>query len=176
MKQSDRQEFMELITDVLAFYKQDVSDFAISVWWQACQNFEMEQVRKALTAHAMCPDRGQFSPKPADLVRALQGTHTDRALLAWNKAYQAISQFGAYNGCDLGDPASHAAIQSMGGWVKFCQSEVDELPFLQKRFCDFYRTYTTRGVQDAPQRLIGISETENAARGLMKPQAVELLK
>jgi hypothetical protein len=64
----------------------------------------------------------------------------------------------------------------MGGWVKFCQSEVDELPFLQKRFCDFYRTYTTRGVQDAPQRLIGISETENAARGLMKPETVELLK
>ena len=176
MKASDKQEFMELITDVLAFYKQDVSNFAISVWWQACQQYDIEQVRKALTAHAMCPDRGQFAPKPADLVRALHGTHTDRALLAWNKAYQAISQYGAYSGCDLEDPASHAAIHAMGGWVKFCQSQIDDLPFLQKRFCDFYRTYSTRGVEDAPKRLIGIAETENAAKGFIKINEVELLK
>jgi hypothetical protein len=175
MKASDKPQFMELITDVLAFYKQDVSDFAITVWWQASQNFELEQVRKALTSHAMDPEKGQFPPKPADLVRMLQGTHTDRALLAWNKAYKAISQVGAYQTLDLGDPIAHAAIQTLGGWPKFCQSQVDELPFLQKRFCDFYRTYTTRGVEDAPTRLSGISATENGARGFIESNVQPLL-
>lgn len=175
MKQSDFPEFAGLISDVMAFYKQDVSEFAMSVWWQACINFDLEQVRKALTAHAMDPDRGQFSPKPADIVRALQGTHTDRALLAWNKAYKAISQVGAYQTVDLGDPIAHAVIQSMGGWPKFCQSQVDELPFLQKRFCDFYRTFNTRGVEDAPAQLAGISSIENGAKGQIGFDAPVLL-
>jgi hypothetical protein len=166
---------MELITDVLAFYRQDVSDFAISVWWQACQQYDLEQVRKALTSHAMDPEKGQFPPKPADLVRALQGTHTDRALLAWNRAYKAISQVGAYQTLDLGDPIAHAAIQSIGGWPQFCQSQVDELPFLQKRFCDFYRAYTARGVEDAPLRLSGISAIQNGARGFIEADVHPLL-
>lgn len=175
MKQSDFPAFAALLSDVMAFYRQDVSEFAMSVWWEACKSFDLEQVRKSLTAHAMDPERGQFPPKPADLVRSLQGTHTDRALLAWNKAYKAISQVGAYQTLDLGDPIAHAAIQSLGGWVKFCQSGVDELPFLQKRFCDFYRTYTSRGVEDAPKRLAGISDTDNAARGYLKTDTETLL-
>lgn len=175
MKQSDFPEFAGLISDVMAFYKQDVSEFAVSVWWQACANFDLEQVRKALTAHAMDPDRGQFSPKPADIIRALQGTHTDRALLAWQKAYKAISQIGAYQTANLGDPAAHAAIESMGGWPKFCQSQVDELPFLQKRFCDLYRTFSTRGVEDAPLQLAGISSIENGARGFATDESSTLL-
>lgn len=175
MKQSDFPDFAALLSDVMAFYKQDVSDFAMSVWWQACQTFDLEQVRKALTSHAMDPEKGQFPPKPADLVRMLQGTHTDRALLAWNNAYKAISQVGAYQTLDLGDPIAHAAIQTLGGWPKFCQSQVDELPFLQKRFCDFYRTYTTRGVEDAPARLSGISATENGARGFIESNVQPLL-
>lgn len=175
MKTNDKPQFMDLITDVMAFYKQDVSEFAMSVWWQACNNFDLEQVRKALTAHAMDPERGQFPPKPADLVRSLQGTHTDRALMAWNRAYKAISQVGAYQTLDLGDPIAHAAIQSLGGWPKFCQSQVDELPFLQKRFCDFYRTFTTRGVEDAPERLSGISSIENSAKGRISADSPTLL-
>ena len=175
MKQSDFPEFAGLISDVMAFYKQDVSEFAVSVWWQACANFDLEQVRKALTAHAMDPDRGQFPPKPADIIRALQGTHTDRALLAWNKAYMAISQFGAYQTVNLGDPIAHAVIQSLGGWPKFCQSKIDEMPFLQKRFCDFYRTFNTRGVEDAPAQLSGISSIENGATGRLTVDSPALL-
>jgi hypothetical protein len=72
MNESQKPDFVKMITEVLAFYKQDTSRFAISVWWEAAKHFDFEQVSKALTAHAMDPDRGQFPPKPADLVRQLQ--------------------------------------------------------------------------------------------------------
>jgi hypothetical protein len=165
MHPSDRAPFATLMTQALAFYRQDVTDFTLDVWWQACQPFEVEQVRKALTAHAMDPDRGQFPPKPADLVRQLQGTHGDRALLAWGKVYDSMRSVGAYSSIDFGEPAIHAAIIDIGGWVALCRSAVDELPFWQRRFCDAYRTYTARGAPDAPLRLTGDHDATNAALG-----------
>lgn len=166
MTPGDRKPFAELMTQAMAFYRQDVTDFTLGVWWEACQAFELEQVRKALTRHAMDPDRGQFAPKPADLVRQLRGTHTDRALLAWGQAYEAMQSVGAYASPDLGDPIAHAVIVDMGGWPAICRSDLDALPFTQKRFCDTYRTYAARGnTADMPQRLIGESEASNAALG-----------
>ena len=168
MNPPDRAPFAQLMTQVLAFYRQDVTDFTLDVWWEACRNFDLEQVRKALTAHAMDPDRGQFAPKPADLVRQLRGTHTDRALLAWGRVFEAMSSVGAYRSPDLGDPIAHAVIVDMGGWPTLCRSDNDALPFTQKRFCDTYRTYAARGeISTMPLRLVGESEASNAALGFV---------
>lgn len=165
MRQSDAGQFQELLTDALAFYRQDVSEFALSVWWAACERFELEQVRKALTAHAMDPERGQFAPKPADVVRVLQGTHTDRSLMAWGKVYEAMTRVGAYASVVFDDAAIHAAIEDMGGWPQVCRSDVDALPFLQRRFCDTHRAYAMRPGHPYPPRLIGDTEAKNRLDG-----------
>lgn len=165
MTPRDQAAFGQLLTDALAFWRQDVTTFTLSVWWEACLRFELEQVRKALTAHAMDPERGQFAPKPADLVRQLQGTHTDRALLAWGRVWDAMQSTGAYRSVDFGDPIAHAAIVDIGGWVSLCRINLDDLPFVQKRFCDAYRLYSARGKPDAPLRLAGESELTNTQSG-----------
>lgn len=175
MQASDRKEFAKLIGDALAFWRQDVTDFTLSVWWEACQSFTLEQVRKALTAHAMHPERGQFAPKPADFVRELSGTYTDRALLAWGRVTRAMSEVGAYATVDFGDPVIHATVRELGGWAAICRAPNDEQPFLQKRFCDFFRTYTTRGVAEAPLALQGDHDTVNASVSLESPDQVRRL-
>ena len=54
MRASDRKAFSDLLTDALAFYGQTTSRFALDVWWQACQGFELEQVSiKAKTNKGM---------------------------------------------------------------------------------------------------------------------------
>lgn len=166
MRPDDKAAFKALLTDVMAFYRQDVSKFALTVWWAACERFELEQVRKAMTAHAMDPERGQFAPKPADIVRQLQGTHTDRSLIAWGKVHEAMARVGAYRTVAFDDPCIHLAIEDMGGWVTLCRSTIDELPFVQKRFCDAYKAYAGR--QDRPKHppvLMGLHDAENARMG-----------
>ncbi len=171
MQQRDAEAFQRLMSDAMAFYRQDVSEFALGVWWQACRAFDLEQVRKALTAHAMDPERGAFPPKPADIVRQLQGTHTDRALMAWGKVFDAMQSVGAYSSIDFGDAATHAAITDMGGWPALCRIDLDTLPFVQKRFCDFYRVYSARGASDAPLQLAGEHALTNAALGYSTREA-----
>lgn len=165
MQQADKVKFSALITDVLAFYKQDVSKFAVSVWWQACEPFDFEQVSKALSAHAVDPERGQFAPKPADVVKVLAGTKTDRARLAWGKAFDAMQRVGAYQSVAFDDPVIHAVIEDLGGWTKLCRSDMKELSFIEHRFCESYRAYSGRPDLSYPAKLIGEYEAVNRHEG-----------
>lgn len=164
---------MRLLTDAFAFYGQNVSKFALDVWLQACQPFDMEQVSRAFTAHAMDPEKGQFPPRPADLVRVLQGTQTDRALVAWSKAYDAIRMVGAWQSVAFDDGVIHAVIEDLGGWPTFCASKIDDLPFVSRRFCEAYRAYARRPALAYPRWLSGLAESENSLHG--QPIAAPLL-
>lgn len=172
MRESDMTQFRKLLTDAMAFYRQDVSPFALSVWWQACQGFELEQVSKALTRHAMDAERGQFAPKPADLVRQLSGTVSDKAMLAWGKTLDAASRVGAYTDVVFDDPAIHAVIEDLGGWPKFCRTETKDLSYLQHRFSQSYTAYVGRGEFDYPRRLMGDRSPDDVytKRGLPPPK------
>lgn len=165
MQPTDRSKFQDLMTDALAFYRRDLSRFALSVWWQACQPFDFEQVAKALTAHAMDAERGRFAPMPADIVRQLQGTQTDRSLIAWGKVLDAIQRVGAYQSVVFDDGAIHAAIEDMGGWVKLCRGNSDDLPHVQRRFCETYRVYAKRPDIAYPPKLLGEHEVTNLLSG-----------
>jgi hypothetical protein len=155
MHPNDEPTLIALITDALAYYRQNVSEFTLSVWCQACQPFTLEQVSKALTAHATDPERGQFAPKVADLVRILAGTHTDRAALAWGKVHEAMGAVGAYTDVVFDDPAIHAAIEDLGGWPKVCRTEIAELSYTQHKFCESHRAYSQRVEFNYPRRLMG---------------------
>lgn len=155
MKQSEKSEFAQLLTEVMAYYGKDASPFTLSLWWDACCSVSFDQVKKALNAHAMDAERGVFAPKVADIVRALQGTASDRATLAWGKVLSAISAVGAYQDVVFDDPAIHAAITDCGGWQKVCRGEMSELSYLQHRFCQAHKAYTERGKFDYPKLLCG---------------------
>ena len=78
MQSHDLSQFRQLLTDVMAYYGKDCSKFMLSVWWQALNAFDLEQVQSSLQRHATDAERGQFAPKVADIGRLLQGTTTDR--------------------------------------------------------------------------------------------------
>jgi len=172
MKSTDKPKLWALVSDVLGYYRQPVSEFTLAVWWQACQPFALEQVSKALTTHATDPERGQFAPKVADIVRILSGTYTDRAQLAWGKALEAMGSVGAYTDVVFDDPAIHATIEDLGGWPKVCRAETKELSYLQHRFCESHKAYTGRGKFDYPRRLMGdrSPDHEYEKKGLSPPK------
>jgi hypothetical protein len=174
MQAADRADFKALLTDALAFYRQDVSKFSLTVWWAACAPFDFEQVAKAFTAHATDAERGRFPPMPADIVRQLQGTQTDRSLLAWGKVYEAMQRVGAYTSVVFDDPAIHAVIEDLGGWVALCRSEADALPHTQRRFCEAHRAYARRPDLPYPPVLLGAHEADNrlAGKASAKPMLI----
>ena len=172
MKPHDFEEFSALLSDVMAFQRQSVTQFTLSVWWQACQQFEMEQVRKVFTEHILDPDRGQYPIKPSDLTRLLIGTKTDRALVAWGKVLDGMQRVGAYQSVGFDDPIIHIVVEDLGGWIGVCRCDLKELGHVERRFCDAYRAYATRPLGAYPSRLPGESELENRTAGRRLPAPV----
>lgn len=172
MHPNDKPALVAMVTDVLAYYRQPVSEFTLSVWCQACQPYTLEQVSKALTAHATDAERGVYAPKVADMVRILSGTHTDRAALAWGKVHEAMGTVGGYQDVVFDDPAIHAAVEDCGGWPKMCRTELKELSYLQHRFCESHKAYTGRGTFDFPRRLAGdrSPDSDYAKKGIPLPR------
>lgn len=173
MLRDDFRRFGVALSAVAELHGKAISEGAMTLWWQALQRFEIEQVEAALRRCVEDPDGGQFMPKPADLIKRLDGTATDRSLIAWGKVLDAMQRVGAYTSVAFDDPAIHAAIVDIGGWTQVCRGEVAELPFLQRRFCDAHKAYSTRGGSfDYPARLVGANEADNALRGHASPPPV----
>jgi hypothetical protein len=148
MTSHDRSEFAALLAEVLGFYRQQTSPFAMSVWWEACKGFELAQVRQAMTAHALDPDRGHFAPMPADIIRALVPSSNDAAHKAWGQLLEQVRAVGSYGNPKIDDTARNA-LAAMGGWGTLCRSDERELPFLQKRFIDGYKQHLEQDKREA---------------------------
>lgn len=174
MNPSQKADFYALIADVLGYWKQDVSEFALTVWWNGCQGYEFRDVSRALSDHATDPDKGQFAPKVADIVRILGGTKTDRSLREWGRVHEAMGRVGAYTDVDFGDGATHAAIRDMGGWPKLCRTSTDQLSYLQHRFCELYKANDGRENDATP--LMGDRSPDEMyrKRGLPAPSPMRI--
>ena len=171
MQDSDRKAFGELIAAVYAYHRTPVSPAIITMYWRGCQRWSLEQVTHAVDVLTQDPEAGKWVPKIGDIARVLEGTSTDRAALAWGRVHEAMSSVGAYSDVDFGDPAIHAAIQDLGGWPKVCRADMRELGFMQHRFGEAYRAYSTRGAPGAPASLMGdrSPDAEYEKRGLPAP-------
>lgn len=166
MQNNDRLSFAELIANIYAFYGRDSSDFALSVWWEAMKPFDFAAVADAMNRHCVNPDTGQFMPRPADVVRMLQGSTQDSAMVAWAKVDKGIRQVGTYASVAFDDPIIHRVIHDMGGWVSLGQKDEREWPFVAKEFENRYRGYRVRSeTPEYPKVLIGIAEAQNSTEG-----------
>jgi hypothetical protein len=165
MQASEKPQFAQRVGQVLGFYGQPFNHFAVAMWWQACQEFELDQVAAALARHIADPERGTVAPMPADVVRCLQGTHSERSLLAWSKVLSAMQRVGAYSSVAFDDAAIHAAIDDLGGWPQLCREPLEVLAQTQRRFCHAYQVHVKAGVLVYPGLLLGESDSENQIKG-----------
>lgn len=97
---------------------------------------------------------GNQLPDLVELLAILQAgdvADEDLAALAWDEVQGAVGRAGSYRSVAFDDPAIHLALQSMGGWVRFCAEK--ESPFLRKEFEKLYqvnsRSIRRRGVEGA---------------------------
>lgn len=175
MREADFETFAALLAAEAEIRNaKPLSEGALLLWWQRMARFELEQVQRALDRHSQDAERGRFMPQPADLIRFLEGSTTDRAALAWGKAIDAASRVGGYQDVVFDDPAIHATVEDLGGWPKFCRTEAKDLSYLQHRFCQSYGAYTDRGAFDYPRRLTGDRSPDEmyTKRGLPPPKPV----
>ena len=166
MQVDDFQKFHDGIAGVMGFYGKSLSRFALDVWWTALKSYELPAIIDAFNRHLANPDAGQFAPKPADIIRMLQGSTQDSALRAWAKVDRAVRSVGTYCDVVFDDALIHRVIQDMGGWIGLGTKSEAEWPFVAKEFENRYRGFRSRNEHPpyAPV-LIGIATAHNEPKG-----------
>ena len=178
MTEHDRDEFRAIIEQLWTLYnqKQKPETMQIAGYWEALKVYSLVDVRTALNTHYTNPDNGQFLPKPADLVRLLQGDSQSQAGQASTKVDKALRIHGPYRDVCFDDPIIHKVIADMGGWVHFCtRSNDDDYVFQIKEFENRYQAYVNRPPAEYPRLLTGISAHGNGVRGYQRKELPALV-
>lgn len=159
MNKNDLEDFAKIITSISELYGKNITEFMLDTYWNALEKFEFEEIKQAIQKHVSNPDNGQFMPKPADIVRFIDGSSGTQAFHAWSLVELSARSIGANKTVIFDDPIIHAVIWDMGGWIRLCHTEMKELPFRAKDFEKRYAGYVIRPPQSYPKKLTGIWES-----------------
>lgn len=166
MHDTDKPRFADLLSDVMAYYGKDATDFMLSIFWDSLKRFDIEDVSRAFTVHAQNPDSGQFAPKVADIMRMIEGSTQTQGMLAWSKVQKAIRSVGKMRSVAFDDPLIHAVIYDMGGWYALCSCNDEDLPFKARDFEKRYQGYrSSRELPEFQAYLVGGHEADNRLNG-----------
>lgn len=171
MRQNEKSDFVKMLTAVAELYGKKISSALLSIYWAAFERFNFDDVRRAINQHVNNADVGQFMPKPADIIRYLEGDSETHALQAWSKVESTIRRVGTYASVAFDDPIIHAVIIDMGGWSTLCTMRIEEMPFRANEFMKRYRGHFRRHPKQYPKYLTGIFEHTNRVNGYFDPES-----
>ncbi len=173
MHQHDSKAFAEIFQNVCELYGKAISDRVLNIWWKALQPYDLSAIKEAFGRHSRNTDGGRFFPRPADVVRMLEGSTEDAALQAWAQVDQVVRRVGVHESVVFGDPLIHRVLQEMGGWIALGSKQETDWPFVQKEFVARYRGYRERSETPAyPPVLIGTTEAQNTSEGFQSAPPV----
>lgn len=162
----DEQRVAAALMACMNLYGKQTSTDVLDLYVRALSRYSTDDILRALEVHLLDPDVGQFAPKPADIVRRIQGSNTTAGARAWARVADAVRSVGSWRTVVFDDPLIHACIDAMGGWIKLCAMKEDEQPFRAKDFERLYIGYKQQGATPAyPKKLIGRAEAQNALDG-----------
>ena len=165
MQNHDLIEFTATLVNIGELYSKAISEMLTDLYWQSLKGFEWQDIKQAFKAHIHNPDSGQYFPKPADLVRFIEGSGETKALLAWAKVSKAIVQIGAYQSIVFDDPLIHIVLEDLGGWIKLCATPTKEIPFRASEFQKRYMIFVAKPPDHYLKYCCGLIETINTKTG-----------
>jgi hypothetical protein len=161
MHDVDRTEFYAVWVALADLYGKTIQPKSAEIVFAVLRRYDIGTIKRAIAAHLADTESGQFMPKPADIIRQIEGGSDVRALNAWTKVDDAIRNVGSWASLVFDDPAIHCCVEDMGGWMQFASVTNDELPFLRNQFTKRYQGYITNPPTRWAKRLMGEGGTES---------------
>ncbi len=144
MTDREKPEFMKLLISTADLYRQEWSSDVVEIWWNTLKSLGLVQVTRAFSGHIQDPVKGEWMPKPANIIAKIKGSPERSALLAWAEVEEAVSGVGRYETVQFSDPVTNAVVRNLGGWIWLCDQNLDE-PWTQKEFERRYLAYSEFG-------------------------------
>ncbi|MDX8384136.1 MAG: DUF6475 domain-containing protein [Ghiorsea sp.] len=166
MTNEDFNEFCACWSQACIGVGKDATPQAIEWAFEVLRDKGIAEIRTALIHHARDPKSGQFQPKPADIIRHIDGTRDDRKELAVLAFARVLDNLNSYSTVVFDDPAIHFAIAvAFGGWIEAGLFDASKFECQEQRRA-FVTAYTSfkQGTAYLP-RLTGIHKQGEASTG-----------
>lgn len=165
MQPEDAERLFDALDAAAEVTGKDLTPEGKEMYFRTLEDQLIEDVERAVYHHMRNTDAGAFMPKPADILRHIEGDSESAALSAWHKVLQALERVGSGQSVVFDDPAIHACIDQMGGWMELGRRVTEkEEPFFRQQFVKLYRA--KRGDPGRyPAKLIGYIEAQNRRDG-----------
>ena len=168
MQTEDRSRFASAIHGTFEIYSvKQVSEQLMDIWWATLKPYDIADVCRALTKHISDPERGQFQPKPADVIRFLSTSEKEQienlkgqAEMQWLRVTAAIRGCGKYETPKFKDPITGAVVTALGGWPFMCEQKLDSLQWVQKKFVATYLEFEKRPLEELPNNVAGLADLQ----------------
>ena len=166
MNDDDKKAFVLMLEKVSKLYrKQEISVQSYGIYFDTLKAWSINDIRSAFNAHIQDPDKGQYVPKPADILRYLRGGSETQALRAWTDVERAIRTVGSYSSIVFDDVITMRVIDDMGGWIQLAGMDSQASPFKAREFQTRYQGFSLRPPDQYPGHLIGITELDSRSTG-----------
>lgn len=137
---------------------------ALKLWGVILRDLSDHDFRVAVVEYCRRPGK-TFMPSPGEILEAAKGNEGDQAEALWMAVEAAIARHGRYASVSF-HPAANAAIRSLGGWQKLCESTADEMVFRRKDFLTSVRTWLRHSPGEQGGHLVGLVEADHVRRQL----------
>ncbi len=166
MNNKDKIKFVKIMTGLAEMYEFNLSDVQMGMWFNLLKIYRINEISEAVSDYMRNPDTGRYKPKPADIIKMIDGSTSDQAAIAWTKLDKAVRMVGDYQTVVFDDPLIHRVLTDMGGWVGFGDKDTKEWTFIAKDFCQRYRFYVSKSIlPECPNKLTGSHESYNLRNG-----------
>ena len=135
MESRDFEGFFGLLKEVAELYGTRLSEKRAELFFEACRGLSLESFAEGVRRHIRW---GSFFPAPAEVFKALYGTHEDQATMAWCDVLEAIRRTGAEGPVKFADYRIHYAIERMGGWAHVAWAVGEKKRWPMKDFIYWY--------------------------------------
>jgi len=165
MQPEDSERLFDALDAAAEIADKDLTPEGKQMYFYALEDYLIEDIERAIYRHQRDPDVGAFMPKPGDIIRHIDGDSESAALSAWHKVLEALARVGSGDSVVFDDPAIHACIDEMGGWMELGRRVTEkEEPFFRQQFSKLYRA-KRHDPGRYPAKLMGYFEAQNRRDG-----------
>ena len=160
----NRDRFARAMAALGEAFSQEASPAKVELFYKALGDLTIDQFEQAVWTVINTRVTATF-PKVAEIRAALTGDSETVAQIALDKAEDAVGTYGAYRCIAFDDPIIHSVLERFGGWVKWCETPVDEMKWIRRDFLRYYQHYMSQPPEGQVKLLGGIGMVDNAAFG-----------
>ena len=73
MTNEDKKQFAEIMTTMYEMYNQQANKEVFRMYWGILKDYSIQQIQQAISDHISNTKTGQFRPKPADILKFING-------------------------------------------------------------------------------------------------------